>query len=401
MFCPVPSPTPRSTVDERRPDAEAVERKMSFRPSAYWYMTTRCNLQCRHCSVQSSPFSDVSHELDTQQALVAVERIRELNPSMLIISGGEPLVRSDFCTIFEALIEAGVNSGIETNGLLFTPALLELLHRADRKGLYQGMTISLDGGNAEAHEWMRGPKTFGRTLENMRLLTERGITFDVQCVLHRANVGTLPSLFREMAGLKPRCLILTFLLPIGRGLQMIQDVGIDAESIKRACQIIANEKDTYRGTVNVKFPPAAIPPDYIVRLFGGNNRCDCTVSCRFPPIAILPNGNITICQVTRDDPNFQYGNVTISSLVEIWKKAKLDELRNTYLQVKLSGICSDCIFARTCRGSCRAFAFEEFGDFTAPHPLCDALDHRGEFPAAYRLSSMSRKSVKRGRAHRA
>ena len=65
----------------------------------------------------------------------------------------------------------------------------------------------------------------------------------------------------------------------------------------------------------------------------------------------------------------------------------MDIVRRDYVSAeKLSGICADCTFKYTCKGGCRAFAYDEFGDLQAPHPLCDALDKRGEFPSIYRIS---------------
>ena len=50
-----------------------------YRPTVYWYPSFRCNLACKHCSVNSSPYVDTSNDLMFEQALAVVDQLKELN----------------------------------------------------------------------------------------------------------------------------------------------------------------------------------------------------------------------------------------------------------------------------------------------------------------------------------
>jgi len=357
--------------------------------TVYWYPSLRCNLACKHCWVKSSPASDASRDLSTEEALKVVEKLKGFN-AFVILSGGEILFRQDALIILQALIDARVNIAVETNGLLISGQFIEMVGQARRSVLRANVAISMDGGTAEAHEWMRGRNTFDRTLNAMQLLKDAGIGFDVQCILHRGNAGTVKELFERMARFspEPRQLIFGFLNPVGRGLQIADDWGLSDAEREEACGLIAAGMGRYPGRVCVKTPPALIPPRYFARLFSHHGQCYCSTACAFPTLGILPNGNITICALTGDDPSMNFGNIRTASLEQIWEEVRMDEVRRKYVAAKLSGICDDCVFRAMCKGSCRAHAYEEFGEFNAPHPLCHTLFKRGEFPDAYRLTAL-------------
>jgi radical SAM protein with 4Fe4S-binding SPASM domain len=368
------------------------------RPVVYWYPSFRCNLSCLHCSVNSSPTVDTSNDLTTEEAMKVVDQLKELNTGRVILSGGEILFRHDTLKILEKLIHADINVGLESNGLLFSKDLTELVHLSRKRGVKFDIAISLDGGTEETHEILRGKHTFKRTLKGMRFLADEGIDFTVQCVLNRSNIQSIPNLFSEMVSLLPyvQYLLFTFLNPVGRGFQLEHDLGIGAADYKESYRLISEGMKTYHGKVIVKVPPAMIPPECMPKLFGEGKSAGCSTSCAFPTLGIVPNGDISICAVTRNDATVRFGNIKTDNLLDVWRRTRMDIIRRDYVRAdKLTGICGDCTFKHTCKGACRAFAYDEFGDLNAPHPLCDALDKRGEFPNIYRLSYKQQMGVRK------
>jgi radical SAM protein with 4Fe4S-binding SPASM domain len=360
-----------------------------IRPTVYWYPSFRCNLACKHCSVNSSPNVDTSGDLTLEEALSVVGQLKELDAGWVILSGGEFLFRPDSLRLLEALIDAGINLGIESNGLLFTEDFVRLVQRGSSAGLQVNTTVSLDGGTSETHETLRGKNTFERTLRGMRFLADSGVRFSIQCVVNRTNVQSIPNLFAEASRLMPHLhyLIFAFLHPVGRGFELQNDMGLGMGDYREAYGLIAEGVRTFGGKTVVKVPPAMIPPEYTTKLFGAGKQSGCTTSCAFPTLGILPNGNVSICALTQNDSTVSFGNVKTDTLLDIWRRTRMDIVRRDYLSAeKLKGICSDCTFKHVCKGGCRAFAYDESGDLQAPHPLCDALDKRGEFPPIYRLS---------------
>jgi radical SAM protein with 4Fe4S-binding SPASM domain len=366
---------------------ETREEERKFRPDVYWYLSFRCNLACTHCWVNSSPMVDTSGDLSTEQALKAVEQIAELNTETALLSGGEVLYRRDALVILQALADHGVNIGLETNGLLFSPSFLDLARRLTSEEK-MGMVVSLDGGTAEAHERMRGPATFNRTLRGLELLKDACIPFNVQCVLNRDNVRTIPNLFAVARRYLPQLQMLqfAFLNPVGRGESAVDALGLRYRDYRVIFELLAREMENFDGYLLVKGPPALIPPEYL-SFVHQSRKVVKSVSCKFPLLGILPNGDVTICALSRKDQTLNFGNILSISLKQVWEQTRMDMLRSRYMAAQhLTGICGDCTFKSSCRGGCRAFAYEGSESFDAAHPICDRLARDGDLPDMYRIS---------------
>lgn len=366
---------------------EQAERERKFNPDVYWYLTFRCNLACAHCSVQSSPWVDTSDDLDTEGCLRVIDQMAEMNVGTALVSGGEFLIRPDALTILEALGERGIYTGLETNGLRFDRAFVELAQDLQERNLL-GMTISLDGGTAETHETLRGPRSFHRTVRGLRLLKENGLKFDIQCVLNATNYKTIPDLYDLAAELSPECeaVIWSVLNAAGRGAELIQRIGVTYDGFPEIFDLIDDHKGRYPGINVIKVPPAMVPPEHLLSMYKGKD-VGCSTSCKFPLLGVLPNGDVTVCALTRKEPELHLGNIFDTTLKEVWQKARLDLLRKRYVAADhLEGICADCIWKKACKGSCRAWALKEGDSFYSPYPVCKEAAAAGHFPDEYRIS---------------
>ena len=379
----------------RRPDqvladgdrASRLERQRRLRPTVYWYNSFRCNLACKHCWVNASPEVDTSGDLSTEQAMAVVEQLAELNARTVSISGGEALLRRDCLPVIEALTSRGIRVLLETNGMVFTERFVRSARAMQEKRLLT-IGVSLDGGTAQAHESMRGRNTFNRTLAGLRLLKEKGLHFNVQVVLNQLNYRTIPQFYEIARSLRPEIDGVGFAIlnPLGRGDVLVQDAGLRREDLYSACELIKRHKTGFGGLTFLKIPPAALPPRYLHLLDEDNVRL--FVTCEFPLLGILPNGDVSICALTREDEKLHLGNVRTHRLLEIWQREVIGRLRHRYLAAEeLTGICGDCVFLTSCKGSCRAWAYDDGGSFDAPHPTCDALERSGAFPDLYKISA--------------
>lgn len=381
---------PQSTTSTTPEPVAGIESRRRRRPGLYWYLSFRCNLSCAHCWVGSSPRVDASHDLTPAEAMRVVDQIADLDASACTLSGGEILTRPDALDIVEALAERGVYVWLETNGLLIRDRFVEVAARLQRAGKL-GMGISLDGGTAETHERMRGPRTFERTLRTFRRLAAAGVRFNAQCILNRSNIETIPALYDLAAELWPslRCLGFGLLNPLGRGEDLSRELGVGFGDLERILDLVAEHRGRFPGSTVVKAPPAAIPPRHLGLTLRGE-RMATMVSCEFPLLGVLPDGEVTICALSRDNEELRFGNVRDTTLREIWQRARIEELRRRYLAPRrhLQGVCGDCVWSPSCRGACRAWAYDSGGSFDASYPLCAALDAAGEFPTAYRRSAL-------------
>lgn len=376
---PMPAPTQAAEIDPQR----------RFRPNIYWYLTFRCNLSCAHCWVQSSPTVDTSEDLTTAEAMRVVDEMAELSVNACTLSGGEVLTRRDAPQIIAALCERGIRVVVETNGLLIRQPFLDLAARLQAGGRLT-LGISLDGATAESHERLRGPRTFERTVANLRRLKEAGVRFNLQCTLNRINIATIPALYELAESLRPalRCLGFCLLNPLGRGEGLAQELGVGFGDLDEVLTLVREHKGHFSGVTVLKVPPAAIPPAHLAMALQGS-LVSTRVTCQFPILGILPSGDITICALSRENRELRFGNVRTDSLKQVWQHGRLDHLRERYLTTSnLRGICGDCIWQASCRGACRAWAYQEGLSFDAPYPLCAAFDAAGEFPDAYRRSRL-------------
>lgn len=369
-----------------QPGSKEEERK--FRPDIYWYLSFRCSLACKHCSVFSSPWVDTSDDLDTDDCLRVVEQMAELNVRTAILTGGEALMRPDILTIIRAIADAGMFVGLESNGIKFTEAFLEVAKELQERRRFS-MTVSLDGGNAASHDMVRGTGSFDRTLRNLHRLNEAGIRFDVQAVWNRKSWSSLPDLVRHAQELRPhlRTLMMGFLNPVGRGQGIMGELGLHGNDVKAVFELLERERSRFEGHILVKLPPAAIPPKHITTVRKDPKVHGCT-TCQFPLLGVLPNGDVTVCALSRENQDLYFGNVKEGRLKEMWQRARMDLLRSEYVAADhLSGICGDCVWSDICKGSCRAWAYESGGSFDAPFPICQQMADDGTFPLAYRRSA--------------
>lgn len=375
---------------------QVIEDQRRFRPHIYWYLSFRCNLACKHCSVFSSPWVDTSEDLSTAECMQVIEQMKELNVGFAILTGGEVLLRPDALEIIKGLTDAGIPVGLETNGLRFDSAFVELARDLQSRNMLQ-ITVSLDGGTAETHETLRGPHSFRRTVAGLRMIALNGVNFQVQCVLNKANLETIPQLYELGAELHPQMSMMqfAFLNPVGRGIELSQDLGLTAADIRRCFELVGEHNHIYKGRTLVKGPPAMVPPQYLSLVFETDGVRK-SVSCQFPLLGVLPNGEVTVCAVSRDNEELFFGNVRDISLKNVWQRTRMDMLRSRYIGAEhLEGICGDCVWKYKCKGGCRAWAHQDGESFDAPLPICKKMDEEGNFPKVYRIShqndAMSRK----------
>lgn len=376
-----------------------AEQQRKFRPHIYWYLSFRCNLACQHCSVFSSPHVDTSTDLKTEECMQVIDQMADLNVGFVILTGGEVLLRHDALDIIRRLDEKGIPIGLETNGLRFDKKFIDLALDLQKRNRLQ-ITVSLDGGTLETHERLRGPNSFNRTIRGMRMIAEHGVKFHVQCVLNKASLETIPQFYELGRELYPSLTMMqyAFLNPVGRGTELTKELGLGPADIKRIFELIGEHKDNYPGRTLVKGPPAIIPPQHLGLVFQSDDIRK-SVSCQFPLLGVLPNGDVTVCAVSRNNEDLHFGSIRDLSLKEVWTRTRMDMLRSRYVAAEhLNGICGDCVWKQICKGGCRAWAYEEGDSFDAPLPICRQLDEDGVFPKVYRISHQNEAMVRKFQA---
>ena len=230
-----------SSIEDKRIAAHELRTIM-------WEATLRCNLACRHCgsdcrseaAVPDMPAADFLRTIDTITPHVVPNRV------LIVITGGEALMRRDIEEVGRALYDRGYPWGIVTNGMLLDERRLESLLRA---GLHTA-TVSLDGF-AETHNRIRrNERSYERALGALRLLARQpDILYDAVTCANADTLATLPR-FRDFLiaeGVK-RWRIFT-IFPVGSG---ADDPSLqpDTEQFRRLMEFIRDTRREGRIAVN-------------------------------------------------------------------------------------------------------------------------------------------------------
>ena len=187
----------------------------------FWECTLSCNLHCRHCgsdckvlpSAMSMKVEDFLKALDSVKAYC--EKVGD-DPGhiLVILTGGEPLMRKDLEECGRKIIQKGFPWGMVTNGFAMTP---ERFRRLMASGLHS-MTVSLDGLK-ESHDWMRGREgSYEKAIGAIKLAIAAGddLAFDVVTCVNQRNYNELSQIKEMLIAMGLKSWRVFTVLPSGR-----------------------------------------------------------------------------------------------------------------------------------------------------------------------------------------
>ena len=157
-------------------------------------LTRACNLSCGHCFVDIWKQRDPD-ELSLEQIDALFADLARMGAPIVILAGGEPMLRPDFFEIVEAGGAHGLDLALCTNATLID----ENKARRLVEGPMRWFSVSLDGPDAETHDALRGPGRFDHALRGVRHLVEAGAdTVKLRATVTGENAHTLPG-FAQVA----------------------------------------------------------------------------------------------------------------------------------------------------------------------------------------------------------
>jgi heme d1 biosynthesis radical SAM protein NirJ len=158
-------------------------------PVVIWNLIRRCNLTCKHCYSISGDV-DFPNELTTGEVFRVMDDLKAFRVPVLILSGGEPLMRRDIFEISERAKAMRFYVGLSSNGTLIDAGLADRICEIG----YDYVGISLDGIGA-THDRFRGRAgAYDEALGGLRLLRDRGIKVGVRFTMTEDNAAELPRL---------------------------------------------------------------------------------------------------------------------------------------------------------------------------------------------------------------
>ena len=353
----------------------------------YFYLTGGCNLRCRHCMAGAKFQTETSscRELDPELFLHAVRQAKPLGLFSVKLGGGEPLLHTRFGMFLEIIRREDIALNVETNAVLCTPALARDLARCR----LISFSVSLDGADAETHEWMRGVAgCFEAALRGIRNLVAAGIRPLIIMSVVRRNAGQMEALVRLAESLGAGAVQFNLVRPMGRGEKM-QEAGetLTVRELVAVGQWV--ESGLSRRTalpVCITHPLAFRPFD---RVFGagGTGTGGCGI---LNLMGVLADGSYALCGIGAEVPGLVFGHAGRNALEEVWQDHPvLRELREG-IPGRFKGICADCLLKGICQGHCLAQNYIRAGDFWAPFWFCEEADREGLFPDTRKRSRSNR-----------
>jgi AdoMet-dependent heme synthase len=332
-----------------------------------WETTRNCNLACMHCraSATQGPFSG---ELDTDASFRLLDQIAQVGKPIIILTGGEPLLRTDIFDIAKYGTDKGLRMVMAPNGTLITENIAKQM--AD-SGI-QRISISLDGATQESHDRFRGVDgAFEGALRGIRLAKNAGIEFQINTTITKTNLHEIPKIQDLAVKLGAVAHHIFLLVPTGRG-KYIVDQEISAIEYERTLNWFYDQKE--KTPLQLK---ATCAPHYYRILRQRAKQEGKPVTFKTHGMDAMTRGCLGgtgFCFISHQgivQPcgflDVNCGDITRTSFADIWNHSDIFlSLRNFD---ELKGKCGACEFKKVC-GGCRARAYEATGDFLAEEPLC-------------------------------
>ena len=366
-------------------------------PVVIWNLIRRCNLTCKHCYSISTDI-DFPGELSTEEVFTVMDDLKQFRVPVLILSGGEPLMRQDIFDISKRAKAMGFYVGLSSNGTLIDESNIEQIASVG----YDYVGVSLDGLR-ETHDHFRQRKgAFDASLHGIDLCRQHGIKAGVRFTLTQDNSHELPALLDLVAERNIEKFYLSHLNYAGRGNRHRKQDAFH-QTTRRAMDLLFERcwQELQQGVVreyvtgnNDADGPYLLQwaqqhvPDQVDALrmrlqqWGGNSSGQ--------NIANIDNlGNV------HPDTfwwNHNLGNVKETPFSQIWRHSSDPILQGLRQKPRpVTGRCGQCNHIAICGGNTRVRAWQLTGDPWAEDPACylddgeiglagNSMQARAEFP---------------------
>jgi SynChlorMet cassette radical SAM/SPASM protein ScmF len=356
------------------------EHEVQYAPSLtqlYFYLTEGCNLACRHCwlAPKLDPAGERYPVLGVDRFLSAITEAKSLGIQTVKLTGGEPLLHPAFLNLLDILRREGLGVTIETNGVLMTSQIASAIASFPSRFV----SVSLDGVDAETHEWVRGVKgSFDQALRGIELLVKAGVRPQIIMSLMRVNVKQIDMMVRLAEEVGATSVKFNVVQPIARGEHLLKaSETLKVEELVQLGQYVYLELDPSTNLSLYFDLPLAFRP--LSRVASGDG---CGVCGIFNILGVLPTGHYALCGIGEHIPELVFGEVGVDPLEDVWfGNATLHTLR-AKIPDHLTGVCADCFMKHTCLGSCIAQNYYRSRDLTAPYWFCQEAYEMGLFPVS-------------------
>ncbi len=361
----------------------------------FWELTRACMLACKHCRAKAIKRRHPD-ELTTEECFTVIDQLSEFSPRpLLVITGGDPLMREDVTDIANYASTKGFRVAMAFSGT--ERATKEKMEELKDAGVAR-VAVSIDGSNEQRHDSFRGVKgTFRMSMRAIENAKRAGIPFQINTTVTRETLLDLPNIARLCIELQAVMWDVFFVVPTGRAKaemmptpQQFEDVLCWLYDVSRRTGLnIKSSAATHLRRIELMRDRGEMPP--VGQLYwklleeleglpesgdggivaGGYGRSLSTDGIRRAVGVTDGRGMFFISHVGEVYPSgflpLPAGNVRERNVVDIYQKSEIFvNLQNPDM---LKGKCRVCEYRRICGGS-RARAYALTGDYLEAEPCC-------------------------------
>ncbi|MBI5196924.1 MAG: radical SAM protein [Nitrospirae bacterium] len=341
-----------------------------------WEITRRCNLKCVHCRSSSEMIVSQHPDFSTEEAYRIIDDISSYAKPVVVLSGGEPLLRADVFDIAKYGTEKGLRMCLATNGTLVTEAICRNIKASG----IRMVSLSLDGSTAEVHDDFRSQKgAFDGVVNAAGLFKKHDIQFLINSSFTKRNQGEIPKVYKLAKELGATAWYMFMIVPTGRGEDIMSEL-ISKEDYE---ELLDWHYEMEKKEKDMLVRPTCAPHYYRVVLqkakqkgekferrtlkFSTGGAKGCIAGQVISLIDV--DGNVLPCSYFPKSA----GNIRKQSFKDIWENSGLfKELRDFK---KYKGRCGSCEYVTVC-GGCRARAYAITGDYLDEEPFCGYVPKR-------------------------
>ena len=304
----------------------------------FWESTLRCNVHCLHCGSDCSS-SEVTPDMPAEDFLRVIDQsiTPHVDPHkvLIIISGGEPLMRKDLAEVGAALKQRGYPWGMVSNGLALTKKRFKELMAAGLRSI----AISFDGLELD-HNWLRQhPLAFEGATRAIKLAAATPLlTWDVVTCVNQRTINQLDEMQQYLWSIGVRNWRLITIDPMGRA-EENPELLLTPDQHRQLLDYIREKR---KQGLHISYSCEGFMPDYELEVRDHLFHCAAGVSVA----SILIDGSISACTSIRG--KYYQGNIYKDDFWDVWEN-RFEPYRNRKWMRQLEP-CNNCKLFRYCEG---------------------------------------------------
>ncbi|HHY12935.1 MAG TPA: radical SAM protein [Firmicutes bacterium] len=342
-------------------DTQVIKGALSVPLQVYLFLTKACNLRCRHCFDNSGTESAGMLTFDEIESLLV--ELQRLGVKRLALSGGEPLVRTDFIQILELGAHLGFRINVTSNGTLIDDSVAQQI--AEVKEALRFFLVSIEGPE-DIHNAIRGDGTFQSAIQGLKALRRAGVEAGFTTTLNALNLSRVDALFSLAQSLALEGFSLSIIKLAGRAATDLPLCGFSPDQLDKTLDEIRYLEQKTGINVYMKELDSTSDDLELAKVLGAS-KC----AAGLFTASITANGDVVACpylESIRTDFGFSVMNIRKLPFSAIWRQApEFRYIRESNVDPR----CASCERHKTdCFAGCPATAYQVTGDPYAPSPFC-------------------------------